>query len=133
MMNVAITKGIKITVNALYRPDLTQLEKDLFFFNYSIKIENLSHNRVQLISRHWRIVDSLAPTRIVEGQGVIGEQPILEPGESHLYTSGCDLSSGLGFMEGYYNFVTINDSGDKTSAFKVNVPRFILEYAGKLN
>ena len=132
-MNVAITKGIKITVTALFRSDLTQLEKNLFFFNYSIKIENLSHNRVQLISRYWRIVDSLAPTRIIEGKGVIGEQPTLEPGESHIYTSGCDLSSGLGFMEGYYNFDTINDQGDITNTFKVNVPRFTLEYAGKLN
>ncbi|WP_107038822.1 Co2+/Mg2+ efflux protein ApaG [Brumimicrobium mesophilum] len=132
-MNVAITKGIKITVNALFRSDLTQLDKNLYFFNYSIKIENLSHNRVQLISRHWKIMDSLAPTRIVEGQGVIGEQPTLEPGETHIYTSGCDLSSGIGFMEGYYNFVTINDQGEQTSTFKVNVPRFILEYNGKLN
>lgn len=132
-MNVAITKGIKITVTALFRSDLTQLEKGLFFFNYSIIIENLSHNRVQLISRHWRIVDSLAPTRIIEGEGVVGEKPILEPGETHLYTSGCDLSSGLGYMEGYYNFVTINDKGESTSTFKVNVPRFTLEYSGKLN
>jgi ApaG protein len=132
-MNVAITKGIKITVNALFRPDLTQLEKGLFFFNYSVKIENLSHNRVQLISRHWRIVDSLAPTRIIEGEGVIGEQPTLEPGETHLYTSGCDLSSGLGYMEGHYNFVIINDKGEKASTFKVSVPKFTLEYSGKLN
>lgn len=132
-MNVAITKGIKITVNTLFRSDLTQLEKSLYFFNYSIKIENLSHNRVQLISRHWRIVDSLAPTRIVEGDGVIGEQPVLEPGETHVYSSGCDLSSTLGYMEGHYNFVTINDKGDQTDAFKVNVPRFTLEYEGKLN
>lgn len=132
-MNVAITKGIKITVTSLFRSDLTQLDKELYFFNYSIKIENLSHNRVQLISRHWRIVDSLAPTRIIEGDGVIGEQPTLEPGETHVYTSGCDLSSGLGYMEGYYNFVTINDKGEKTNSFKVSVPRFTLEYSGKLN
>lgn len=132
-MNVAITKGIKITVIALFRPDLTQLEKQLYFYNYSIKIENLSHYRVQLISRHWRIVDSLSPIRIIEGEGVIGEQPTLEPGESHQYTSGCDLSSGLGYMEGHYNFVTINDKGETTNHFKVNVPRFKLEYEGKLN
>src|SRR5690554_1214620 len=132
-MNVAITKGIKITVKALFRSVLIQLEKELFFFIYLIKFENLSHNRVQLISRYWRIVDSLAPTRIIEGEGVAGEQPILEPGETHLYTSGCDLSSGLGYMEGHYNFITINDKGEKTSDFKVNVPKFTLEYSGKLN
>ncbi|PWH86491.1 Co2+/Mg2+ efflux protein ApaG [Brumimicrobium oceani] len=132
-MNVAITKGIKITVNTLFRSDLTKLEKHLYFYNYSIKIENLSNNRVQLISRYWRIIDSLAPTRIIEGKGVIGEQPTLEPGETHLYTSGCDLSSGLGYMEGYYNFNTINDQGEITNSFKVNVPRFTLEYVGKLN
>ncbi|PKR80542.1 Co2+/Mg2+ efflux protein ApaG [Brumimicrobium salinarum] len=132
-MYVAITKGIKITVNAIFRSDLTQLKKNLYFFNYSIQIENLSNNRVQLISRHWRIIDSLAPTRIVEGKGVIGEQPILEPGEMHVYSSGCDLSSGLGFMEGHYNFDVINDKGEQTKSFKVSVPRFSLEYNGKLN
>lgn len=132
-MNIAITKGIKITVSTLFRPDLTQIEKNLFFFNYSVKIENLSHSSVQLISRHWRIVDSLAPTRIIEGKGVVGEQPILEPGEIHSYTSGCDLSSTLGYMEGHYEFVTINDKGEHTKKFKVDVPKFTLEYSGKLN
>lgn len=132
-MSVAITKGIKITVSTTFRPDLTQLNKQLYFFNYSVKIENLSTSRVQLLSRYWRIVDSLAPTRIVEGKGIIGEQPVLEPGESHVYTSGCDLSSELGYMEGYYNFVTINDKGEQTKQFKVEVPRFHLEYQNKLN
>lgn len=132
-MKVAITKGIKITVTSRFRPDLTQIGKNLFFFNYSIKIENHSPYRVQLISRHWRIVDSLSPTRTVEGKGVVGEQPTLEPGETHEYSSGCDLSSELGYMEGYYNFVTISDSGEKANPFKVNVPKFQLEYFGKLN
>lgn len=132
-MSVAITKGIKITVTTRCRPDLTQLENQLYFFDYSVKIENLSHSRVQLLSRYWRIVDSLAPTRIVEGKGVVGEQPILEPGDSHVYTSGCDLSSELGFMDGYYNFVIIDDKGEQTKHFKVEVPKFSLEYLNKLN
>jgi ApaG protein len=132
-MYVAITKGIKISVSAVHRSDLTRVGDGLYFFSYSIKIENLSHNRVQLKSRHWRIVDSLAPTRIVEGEGVIGEQPSLEPEEIHVYTSGCDLSSAMGYMEGHYNFVTINDRGEVTNKFKVSVPRFLLEYPSKLN
>ena len=132
-MNIAVTKGIKITVIASFRSDLTRIEKGLYFFDYNIKIENLSNNRVKLISRHWRIVDSLSPTRIIDGKGVVGEQPLLEPGEVHIYSSGCDLSSGLGYMDGYYNFVTIGDNGDVLNTFMVKVPRFPLEYKGKLN
>jgi len=132
-MNIAITKGIKITVTPSFRSDLTKVERNLFFFNYTVKIENLSHNRVQLISRHWKIMDSLSPTRFIDGKGVIGEQPILEPGETHEYSSGCDLSSGLGYMEGHYTFAVINDKGESTTQFEVSVPRFKLEYIGKLN
>lgn len=132
-MNVAVTKGIRITVTTEFRSDLTQLDKRLFFYNYTIKIENLSNNCVQLISRFWRIVDSLAPTRIVEGKGVIGEQPVLEPGEIYSYTSGCDLSSAVGYMEGHYHFDVIGDAGNKLSDFTVEVPRFVLEYSPKMN
>lgn len=132
-MNVAITKGIKITVNTVFRPDLTQVEKALYFYNYTITIENLSNNCVQLISRYWKIVDSLSPTRVVEGKGVVGAQPVLEPGEKHTYTSGCDLSSGVGHMKGYYNFVTLDDAGNIIEEFKVEVPQFSLEYMAKMN
>lgn len=132
-MNIAITKGIKITVTTQFRPDLTHIDNRLFFFNYTIKIENDSAHRVQLISRHWKIMDSLAPTRIIEGDGVVGEKPILETGEKFSYTSGCDLSSELGYMEGYYFFAVINDDGSTASHFKVQVPQFKLEYQNKLN
>lgn len=131
-MNIAITKGIKITVTTSFQSELTRLDKNLFFFNYAIRIENLSDKRVQLINRYWRIVDSLAPTRIIEGEGVIGEQPTLAPGGVHEYTSGCDLSSALGYMEGHYEFISLN-KGEKTERFLVEVPRFKLEYSGKLN
>lgn len=133
MMNVAITKGIKITVTTLFRSDLTQLDKSLYFYNYTIVIENLSNSHVQLKSRFWRIVDSLAPTRIIEGKGVVGEQPLLEPSELYTYTSGCDLSSAVGYMEGHYDFVIIDDAGNEGETFSVEVPRFSLEYKPKMN
>ncbi|MFA5574886.1 MAG: Co2+/Mg2+ efflux protein ApaG [Brumimicrobium sp.] len=131
-MNIATTKGIKITVTTDFRVDLTKLESNLYFYNYTIKIENLGEVKVQLISRYWRIVDSLAPTRIIEGSGVIGEQPIIDVGETYEYSSGCDLSSDLGYMEGYFEFITLS-SEQKTEKFQVEIPRFKLEYLGKLN
>ena len=130
-MNVKITKGIKITVSTKYRDDLTRLDIGLYFFNYSIKIENHNTRKVQLLSRHWKIVDSLSATRIIEGEGVIGEKPVLNTGETFTYTSGCDLNSPLGYMEGYFLFKTVDDSDEEI--LKVEVPKFLLEYNGKLN
>ena len=91
-----------------------------FAFGYQISIENQGNTTVQLISRYWTIKDSLNETEIVQGEGVIGKQPILKPGETHTYQSGCLLHSPFGSMSGYY---TMQDSGKK---FKVKIPNFKL-------
>lgn len=96
-------------------------------FAYHISIENLSDYTVQLISRYWKIFDAKGDYREVSGEGVVGEQPIIEPGKVHQYTSGCNLNSEFGFMEGHYNMIRSLDN----SSFQVEIPRFnlIADYA----
>ena len=128
-MSTLITAGIQITVRTQYRQDLSNIIENNYFFNYKIDIENTNNFDIQLISREWYIFDSLSDARYVSGQGVIGEQPILKPGERYSYTSGCDLRSDLGLMKGFYTFRNMLDNG----RFQAFVPTFKLELPGKLN
>ena len=128
-MITGLTCGVKISVESLYRKDLSNIENNLYFFNYRIVIENLNDYEVQLMSRYWYIFDSLNPTKEVRGEGVVGEQPILMPGQKHVYVSGCDLHSEIGYMRGYYVF----SRKDSNAQFKVAVPKFNLVAELKLN
>jgi ApaG protein len=128
-MKTLTTSGVQISVNTFFRSDLSEINASQFFFNYTVQIENRNDYSVQLISRDWYIFDSLMEARFITGLGVIGEQPILEPGESYTYTSGCDLNSEIGQMKGFYTFKKLNDE----STFQVNVPDFTLECNFKLN
>jgi len=92
-----------------------------FVFTYLVQMENQSAEAAQLLFRHWHIHDSEGEDSELEGEGVLGEQPSLAPGKSHVYESFCVLQSPVGFMEGYYTFVRPN--GER---FRVNVPRFDL-------
>ncbi len=98
-------------------------------FAYRITIENLSEYTVQLVRRHWNIYDSIGLNKQVDGDGVVGEQPILAPGEMHQYVSGCNLKSDMGFMEGYYEMIREMDN----SIFHVHIPRFNLIANYRLN
>lgn len=124
-----ISSGIKISVQVSLNEDISIIAQSRFFFNYQITIENTNPYSVQLQRRHWEIFDSLHMPRIVDGVGVIGLTPILESGQSFSYTSGCDLHSEVGYMEGYYTFVNMVN-GD---AFEVEIPRFDMCFYGKLN
>lgn len=124
-----VTYGVKISVESIYRKDLSNAENDLYFFNYRIVIENTNDFDIQLKSRYWFIFDSLNPAREVEGDGVVGEQPVLAPGKKHVYVSGCDLHSEIGFMRGHYIFEKVG-TGEQ---FEVTVPRFDLYTKPKLN
>lgn len=128
-MKTALTYGVKITVESIYRKDLSNTENGLFFFNYRIVIENKNDFDIQLKTRYWFIFDSLNPAREVEGEGIVGEQPILSPGRKHVYVSGCDLHSEVGYMQGYYVFEQL----DTKKTFEVEVPRFSLITKPKLN
>jgi ApaG protein len=132
-MATALTKGVKISVETTFRPDLTDAENQILFFNYAISIENQNPFKVQLLKRHWRIFDALNFVREISGEGVIGEQPVIEPGETHTYQSGCDLNSELGQMTGNYDFVILDESNNPQDHFKVEVPVFKLEFPPKLN
>ena len=128
-MNTLITSGIQISVSTDYRADLSDIALSQYFFNYRIMIENTNDFDVQLLVRDWYIFDSLNEVQYVNGQGVVGEQPILKPGETFQYTSGCEIFSDIGCMKGFYTFKNLIDQ----SLFHVYVPKFKLEYPGKLN
>lgn len=132
-MNTATSKGVNISVEKLFRPDQSDIVQKVFLFNYKITIENRNKFPIKLYTRHWRIFDSLDKVRFVDGAGVIGEQPIIEPGEVFVYSSACDLISEIGFMEGHYNFALMDLNHVIQDRFKVDVPRFYLECPFKLN
>lgn len=101
-MVTAITEGIKVCVEATYQQEFSSPKQNHFVFTYKVTIENHSATTIQLLKRRWEIADAGEPIKIVEGDGVVGQQPILEPGTSHHYISGCNLRSGMGKMKGKY-------------------------------
>jgi ApaG protein len=128
-MKTITTEGVKITVTTKFRADLSQVNENRFFFNYHIEMENNNENSLQLMHRDWYIFDSLNKASIVSGEGVIGEQPILNPRETFSYTSGCELTSELGRMRGFYTFKN-QLTGQLIQVF---IPTFDLVYPAKLN
>ena len=128
-MVTEITQGIKVSVETEYQPTYSSPSQYHYVFTYRITIENQSDNTIQLLRRHWHIHDAGARKREVEGEGVVGQQPILEPGQSHQYVSGCNLKSGLGKMFGTYLIERIVDG----KLFKVNIPEFIMVVPFRMN
>ena len=100
-----VTSGIKISVETNFEGSFYKNYKIQFAFGYTVTIENQSKDSVQLYARHWEIMDALNNVEVVTGEGVIGEKPVLKPGESHTYTSGCLLTSPFGAMQGHYSMV----------------------------
>ncbi len=128
-MTQATTQGIKVSVNSVFCGIQERNQQKYYLFDYYVSLENLSQHTVQLHSRHWEIYDSLNHTEIVEGEGVIGVQPILKSGEKHSYKSHCILLSNCGSMKGYYNMLNL----DKSSTFRVEIPQFQLQTESILN
>ncbi|HOD09457.1 MAG TPA: Co2+/Mg2+ efflux protein ApaG [Flavobacterium sp.] len=128
-MVTQITRGIKISVTTSFEGTYFKNYKIHFAFSYEITIENHSKDSVQLVTRHWEIFDALNNLEVVDGEGVIGKKPVLKPGESHTYNSGCLLSSPFGAMRGHFNMVNFTS----TKNFKVIVPTFKLSAAFALN
>ncbi|MFC3214068.1 Co2+/Mg2+ efflux protein ApaG [Novosphingobium panipatense] len=102
--HTAITDSLTVRVAVSFLPEQSRIEAGKWFWVYHIRIENDTDGTVQLMTRHWRITDANGKVDVVEGDGVVGEQPVLEPGRSHDYVSGCPLSTPQGSMEGYYTF-----------------------------
>jgi ApaG protein len=128
-MDTKTTEGVKVTVTTNYLPDYSSPVQQHYVFAYKISIENNSEFTVKLLRRHWYIHDATGVTREVEGEGVVGQQPTLEPGELHEYISGCNLKTGLGKMRGTYLMERLVD-GKK---FDVTIPEFNLIVPYKLN
>ncbi|MDA8768695.1 Co2+/Mg2+ efflux protein ApaG [Winogradskyella sp.] len=124
-----VTSGIKISVETDFEGTFYKSYKMNFAFAYKVTIENQSNDVVQLNSRYWKIKDALNNIEVVRGEGVIGQKPILHPGESHTYNSRCLLSSPFGSMHGYYNMINFSNS----KKFKVYIPSFKLSAPFSLN
>jgi ApaG protein len=128
-MNKRISMDIKVKCSVRYLPEHSNAMDNSYFFMYTITIENKSDFAVQLLSRHWDIFDSSGEKRVVDGDGVIGEQPVIEPGKKYSYTSGCGLTTDLGKMSGYYNMIRKIDQKN----FIVPIPEFYLFTPYRLN
>lgn len=124
----AWTEGIQVSVETFYVEHQSDPEQSRWVWAYRITIENASDDTVQLLRRHWIIKDGLDHVTEVEGDGVVGEQPVLAPGESHTYTSGSVMPTPIGTMEGAY---TMRRAGG--GLFEVAIPLFVLGRAETLN
>ena len=124
-----VTRGIKISIETNFEGTFYKNYRVHFAFGYQITIENQSKDSVQLTSRFWRIKDALNRTEIVEGEGVIGKKPVLKPGETHTYRSGCLLTSPFGAMSGFYSMINFTS----TRKFRVAIPSFKLSAPFALN
>ncbi|OYU56077.1 MAG: Co2+/Mg2+ efflux protein ApaG [Chitinophagaceae bacterium BSSC1] len=115
-----ISEGVEISVEIFYQSDYSNPLNQEFMFAYRITLENHNNFTVKLLRRHWFIFDSNGEHREVEGEGVIGIQPILKPGETYQYVSGCNLKTEMGRMHGTY----LMENQHNKETFKVNIPSF---------
>lgn len=116
------SNGMRITVTPRFAPEHSDADEPRHVFVYHIRIENVGERTAQLLWRHWYIHDELAGDTEVQGEGVVGEQPVLAPGDVHEYESFCVLQGSSGHMEGYYLFHTAE--GEE---FRADIPRFLLQ------
>ena len=119
----AHTNGIVVSVMPRYERTMSHERGRQFMYTYHIIIENVSAQAVQLLSRHWHILDSMVGLREVVGDGVVGEQPVIMPGHTYEYSSGCQLSGDHGAMWGTYTMQYFPDG----ATFEVEIPRFLME------
>jgi ApaG protein len=117
----ATTEGIRVSVESFYLPDRSNPENQQFVFAYRITIQNGSDRTVQLLRRHWFVTSADDEVTEVTGDGVVGEQPVLKPGEEHTYVSGTILETPTGSMEGHYEM-----EDPAGNVFRVEIPLFIL-------
>lgn len=124
-----ITKGVRITVLASYQEEFSNPDNANFLFSYTVTIENENEYAVQLLRRHWYIFDSSGEQSEVEGEGVIGEKPVLAPGQMFTYQSACNLTTDFGKMSGTYTMIRLSDG----MYFEAIIPEFQLIAPYKLN
>ncbi|MDX2233312.1 MAG: Co2+/Mg2+ efflux protein ApaG [Hyphomonadaceae bacterium] len=123
-----ITEGVVIRVTPTYRPQESDPVAGRWFWAYTVEVENRSPHTVQLLTRHWRITDAHGARQTVDGDGVVGKQPVLRTGDVFRYTSGCPLAAPSGMMGGRYGMVEVETG----RAFTVDIPTFALDSPGGL-
>jgi ApaG protein len=128
-MEVLTTKGITVKVEAFYQPEHSQPAINRYVHAYRVTIENHSKHVVQLLRRHWYIVDAFGNRQEVEGEGVVGKQPVLHPSDSHTYTSWCPLPTEMGKMYGTY----LMERKENNEQFQARIPEFKLIAPGVRN
>ena len=115
------TSGVTVRVSVSYLPEQSEPRRGRWFWAYHIRIENESRRAVQLLTRRWIITDGRGARHSVEGEGVVGEQPLIEPGQAFDYVSGCPLGTPTGSMQGSYHMI-----GEDGQGFDVAIPKFAL-------
>ncbi|SEJ81296.1 ApaG protein [Sphingomonas sp. OV641] len=115
------TRGVTVRVSVSYLPEQSEPTRGRWFWAYHIRLENDGDQAVQLLTRHWIITDGRGARHSVEGEGVVGEQPLIAPGASYDYVSGCPLATPSGSMQGSYRMI-----GEDGSLFDVAIPKFTL-------
>jgi ApaG protein len=128
-MSSKISNGVKISVETHYQSEYSNPTLNEFMFAYRITIENNNEFPIKLLRRYWNIHDSIGSEKEVEGEGVVGVQPLINPSERYSYVSGCNLKSDIGRMQGNYLFENVNNK----KTFKVAIPSFVLTAPFKLN
>ena len=121
-MYKTVTRAIEVSVEPSFMPERSSSDQHYFFWAYRIIIANRGTETVQLKTRHWIITDASGKEQVVKGEGVVGEQPTLGPGETFEYTSGVPLQTPSGFMTGRYQMVT-----DRGERFEIDIPAFSLD------
>ena len=127
-MNIKLDKHIEVAAEAFYVENQSAPEDNRYVFAYTITISNTGEKSAQLTHRHWHITDANGKVEEVHGEGVIGKQPYLKPGESFQYSSGAILETPVGAMQGYYDM-----TGDDGSQFKATINPFTLSVPGSLH
>jgi ApaG protein len=128
-MYKAVTNDIIVTVETFFQESASAPEANHYVFAYRILIENHSDFTIKLLRRHWYIIDSNGQLKEVEGEGVVGQQPVLEPEQKHEYVSGCELQSEIGKMHGTYLMEKQMDG----TTFEVEIPEFVMVVPYRLN
>jgi Uncharacterized protein affecting Mg2+/Co2+ transport len=128
-MSNMISAGIMVNVEVFYQPEYSNPLQSEYMFAYRITLENYNSYPVQLLRRKWHIFDSNGLYREVEGEGVVGVQPVLHPGESYQYMSGCNLNTDMGKMKGFYEMENL----DTKKKFQVIIPEFEMIATAKAN
>ncbi|MFM1915769.1 MAG: hypothetical protein RLZZ531_1438 [Bacteroidota bacterium] len=123
-MRNKIISSVKIHVKTWFRSDLSNPEENQYFYNYRIYIENKGNEPIQLLHRHWMVEQLIYGIQHVDGPGVVGEQPLIHPGERYEYVSGCEFWMPIGRMSGFYSFQNL----ETEQLFSVPIPLFTLEF-----